>query len=959
MCRPEIRNAFDLTNHSTSAGSPAQRFAKPALFIPHLLMAWAMIAISPLQSVAEQPDILRTEAYPGAPFGIAKVSFRLGQSGKLIQNTGAVLLTERDNRIFYPAFSEGLLTNLFDRPAVGGVQTVWFLFRGNEPLNLTLRGADSVSFVAEMPRRNRPGLSRILFQAWWRQYNAQTRKSMERGDYPPLVETYLTSMLAKRLELPKPFVGRIDKAVGGEMQQTFNLLFDVESVRADSIEQLMSQTVEADIATLPLPAPAVWRQGTTRLTNPVETEAIVRFVPEECFYLRFGNWDNQLWLKRLMEEYSGDLSRMITLRGHRGGDSSKMLDQLAIETSQVDDWFGGNLIADVAAIGTDLYVEDGPSNAILMLAKNNKLESQIRSRRKKFARQNASQGVTLTEVDIAGHKVSFLASPDNKVRSFFAVHDLCHITSSSEFIVKRFFEAAEGQRSLSSNSEFLHARSVMPLDRDDTVFVYLSRPFFENLLKPQYQIELARRNRSLANIQLLQLAQWAAENEGYANDDIDQMIANGFLPKRFNILPDGSSCSWQRDHWHDSLRGRRGYFTPIADMHVSNITGTENKWLSERLEFYQQELKEVDPLLLAFKRFELSDETERVVIDGRLAPFGKDKYGWLGKVLGPPLQFEVDMGPDTLVSIQASIAGNMFSQTKEPHQIFGSIQGDVPPKVDLKPTNFFELLELFKNTPGYIGAWPSAGYLDLLPALGAEPDSAGYTYSRILEVWRLRHADFSLISFDRDRLEAARHHLDVIPAARPAQVRLRVGDISDSNLREWANILFFERSWETSIANVRLLNTMVQQFNLPTEAAMAQAEQLLGVSLVCPLGGDYALADATHGQMAWQSTAWPSFDSPNMPEDYVAPPMTWFRGMSLDIYQRDTQFVVHGHLDIARSPESMGSGGASKILGNLPKIELFKGFSKVEEIEGNEEEAPKDPPKNSGELKAPKKEKDN
>lgn len=917
-----------------------------------LLLMTTLVLPAPLQ--AEKPSILRVEAYPGTPFGVAKVSFRLGQSGKLIQNTGAVLITERDHRIFYPAFSEGLLASMFDRPAVGGVQTVWFLFRGDEPLNLTLRGADTKTFVVEMARRSRPALRRILHQAWWRQYNAQATRHIREADYPPLVETYLTSMLARRLELPPPLTARMARNNGDELQQTFSLLFDVESLRAESIEQLLTQPPESDLATLPLPPAPAWGAGQV-VSNPgIAVEPIVHFVPEECFYLRFGNWDNQLWLKRLMEEYGGDLSRMISLRGHRSGDTSKMLDQLAIETSQMDDWFGGNLIEDVAAIGTDLYVEDGPSNAILMLARNKSLESRITGRRKKFARDHANEGVTLTEIEIAGRKVTLLSSPDNRVRSFYAVEDLCHITSSSRTIVERFFQAADGNRSLATNAEFQHARLAMPLEREDTVFIYLSRPFFENLLNPQYQIELSRRNRSLANIQLLQLAQWAASNEGYVNDEIDQMIAHGFLPENFNQLPDGSSSSWQEGAWYDTLRGRRGYYLPIADVQVAAITPAESAWLNDRISFYQKELKEVDPLLIAFKRFELSKEVERVVIDGRIAPFGKEKYGWLGKVLGPPLQYEVDMGPDALISFQASIAGNMFSRTRDPHQIFASVQGDVPPKTDLQPTNFLELLELFKTTPGYIGAWPSAGYLDRLPALGSQPDAEGYTYSRILEVWRLQQENFSLVSFDRERLEAARHHLRVMPAERPAQVRLRVGDISNSNLREWANVMFFDRSWETSIANVRLLNMMIQQFNLPTETALAQAEQLLGVALVCPLGGEYQLTTTTNAQVAWNSSKWPSFEHPVMPQDYVAPPMTWFRGLSLDVYQRNTQFVVHGHLDIARDPSSFGSGGG-KIFGKLPSIDLFKGFSEVEEIEPGTETDGRNLTNESGnELVAPK-----
>jgi hypothetical protein len=395
----------------------------------------------------------------------------------------------------------------------------------------------------------------------------------------------------------------------------------------------------------------------------------------------------------------------------------------------------------------------------------------------------------------------------------------------------------------------------------------------------------------------------------------------------------------------------RGYYTPIPDIQITAITAAESVWLAERLEFYREQLREVDPLLIAFKRFDLGNDTERVVIDARVAPFGKEKYGWLGNLLGPPLEVEIAGGPDDLISVQASLAGNMLSHSDQPHQVFLAVQSDIPPKSDLQPTNFFELYQLLKTTPGYLGAWPKPGYLDALPALGSQPDAAGYTYSRILDLWRLQYDDFSLVSFDRNRLEQARGWVHVVPAERPAQLRVRVGNIAESNLRQWANVLFFERGWETSIANVRLLNLLVQQLGIPAETALAQTEQLLGVSLVCPLGGQYVMTETENGTLAWQSTGWPSFVTPQIPADYTAPPMNWFRGMSLDVYQRQSQFVVHGTLDIARGRgpgPGESSGAASGFWEKLPGIEVFKGFSKVETLPPGIET-----PANEDELVAP------
>jgi hypothetical protein len=68
----------------------------------------------------------------------------------------------------------------------------------------------------------------------------------------------------------------------------------------------------------------------------------------------------------------------------------------------------------------------------------------------------------------------------------------------------------------------------------------------------------------------------------------------------------------------------------------------------------------------------------------------------------------------------------------------------------------------------------------------------------------------------------------------------------------------------------------------------------------------------------WASDAWPSFDARALPDQYVAPLLKWFRGLELEVVKEDTQFKIHGILDIQRT------GG-----GKLPAFDLFKGFGKL------------------------------
>ena len=138
-------------------------------------------------------------------------------------------------------------------------------------------------------------------------------------------------------------------------------------------------------------------------------------------------------------------------------------------------------------------------------------------------------------VSIAGHDVSFLSTPDNRLRSFYAVDGEFHLVSTSQAIVQRFYEAGQGKNALGASTEFQLARRDMPLTREDTIFAYHSSAFFSHLLSPRYQIELTRRLQAVADTELLQLASLAATAEGVAGDSLAELIAGGFLPRGFGV----------------------------------------------------------------------------------------------------------------------------------------------------------------------------------------------------------------------------------------------------------------------------------------------------------------------------------------------------------------------------------------------------------------------------------------
>lgn len=893
------------------------------------------------RALESSPVIYSVEAHAGRPYGIGKVTFRLREGDEIISRTGATWFTEADDRIHYPViayapvrkFLQILTGNNNEKPS--DLLTIWFLFEGDEPLKAKLHGSGVVDFPIPVdftqPRRYERFASN-----WWQNFNSVAESNIKDGDYPPLVEVYLTSLIGRRLGMKPNVRGRRSK---DPITRTFELLFDVEALRLEAIEQAMVNGVDSAVANQPLPKPIQWSPlAVSDLPENIEIEPIAQGVPQECFYLRFGTWDNQIWLQRLTEEYGGDLGRMIFLRGYKSEVQSKFREQMAIESSEFDNLFGGNLIADVALIGTDTYLDAGASVGVMFHAHNtNLLKSNLTGKRKTFATARKDKNVTIVDREIEGVSATLLSTPDNRYRSFYVVVGDNHLITTSETIARRFVQASNGDRSLAQTQEFRFARFNLPIEREDTLFAYLSTPFLQQLLTPAYQIELHRRNQSISDILLLEMATLSASSEGVSDVAIPNLIAGGFLPDNFGYHADGSELSFTDDVWRDSVRGQRGYFKPIPDMTITQVTQKEADWFRERAMFIANNIGSLDPMSIGVQRFK-SDEggkknVERVVFDARLLPFGKGSYDWLLTMIGPPMKNTVQRSPEDIIRVEASLTGGLASPNVPTHQIFGAVQDYLDPNLNLEPKTFLETFETLKETPGYLGAWPNPGYTNWMPRLGGLPDAFGYTYSPLLSLWRLQWNDFSILSFDQRRLESLKPTLKLVPAERPAQLRLEIGDLLNSKIKAWANTITYRRSWQTSISNARLLNLLVQQFDIDPESAMEVAERMLNVDLVCSLGGEYELTTLPSGRKIWRSNAWPDFSNPQIPGDYVAPLLQWFRGLNIEAVRDDAQISIHGYADIQRSPQKKA----------LPSFNLFKGFGNV--LGGKKKDSDKEAPK--------------
>ena len=850
------------------------------------------------------PLRINAEAAAGPRFGVGRITVSLP---KQLEPTPLGLdglrIDAEDGRVLYPAIDNpafrevakkiiegsplttggpireqigGLLRDILDTPPS---VTVFFLFTGEEPLNLTLHSQVPHRVVVQ-PQHDEYAYRRLM-DGWWRAYAPPPRLLQPAPDYPPLVAHYLRSMLALRLNLRLPERHQ-SETWQDQLRDELGLMLGTEEVRVgmlqDRVLGLNNLALPAD---QPLPNPITPPVIHFADVDPdVEIEPIAMRVPAECFYVRYGSFSNFLWAQDTMALWNDDLQNLYATRGLNYRLSQHMQDRLVLKQNALSRLLGDTAVADVALIGTDLFFREGAAIGLLFYARNGGfLAADIK--RQRLERVNAG-GVSEEKFEIDGQPISFLSSPDGAVRSFYVASGDYHFVTSSRTLARRFIETSSGKGALGASEDFRHARTQMPLSRKDTMFVYFSDAFFRNFTGPQYRVEMIRRLEAAADIDLVQLARLAAATEGVPASSIEELIAAHTLAESFGPRPDGSRTVMDGDVVYDSMRGQRGNFIPVPDVVVDNVTSAETTAYQKFADFYSQQWGHLDPTIIALRRHALADRQERVVIDVRLSPFAAKHYELLTQFLGPADQKK-------LAPIRGNIAEGEAVLNNQ--RVLAGV-ADFGSSVQYLPGKLFPLGLVRDMLVGYIGTTGPAGLLAFLDEkIARETNEMGIAGSDV-GLWRRKYGEFTVFSLQRGVLDVVPPQLHFVEAERPAQVRLHVNDPSEARMTPFLNSISYLRTRETSLGNLRLLRDLDQQFRVPAKDALKTAEFLLDAKLMCPLGGKYVLTSSNNdnggsNEEFWTSTALfdPSgrrLSDTEAPPDYVGPPMSWFRGLDFD-----------------------------------------------------------------------------
>ena len=146
------------------------------------------------------------------------------------------------------------------------------------------------------------------------------------------------------------------------------------------------------------------------------------------------------------------------------------------------------------------------------------------------------------------------------------------------------------------------------------------------------------------------------------------------------------------------------------------------------------------------------------------------------------------------------------------------------------------LLQIFRTLPGYLGAWPKPGFLDMLPLnLAGAPATEGMA-QLLLGIWRWQGRGFSVLSMDPAILQEVDRQVGFAETDEPAQIRVRVGDLSNAQFRDWLDSWGYSRGQNATTGNARFLAILTQQLGVPQADALHRRSAIARRTVGLPTG---------------------------------------------------------------------------------------------------------------------------
>lgn len=890
---------------------------------------------------------LKVSAYAihGEKFGICRLLLEGLNADRQWQLEQPIVVDSSECRTWFPAWTKRSNQKLLGEAS----QELRFVFDQGVPgtIELYLPAMQLKKTVPVVHVQAGTGFAAEVSH-WWHAFVDQSRELVPseldaaNNDLLESIGSLLGLALYKPVNRSKESSSQLEK----EFERTLGMLLGFESVRLAMMTDESTSTLSRDAANLRLPnslniAPVPIRKTENRITPP----SIANLVPKDCYLVRCQSLGNYVWLRRLLLDWGGSLNELVSSSVIRTDVRAKLEKQLVLSAEALLAAGAGELIEDMAVIGSDLLFEQGAGVGVLLkgtTSGTSKLAQIIDDMR---SETNARS----LHVQSVGFEGSFLTNSDNTIRSYYFRIGDYHLITNSSYLVRSVVTTSQKESSsLGELAEFKYALATHPGATSSKVLFYLSDPFFRRLASAPFRIELGRRRAAEADCRRLNLAAMMADATEYGTLDKDALIQAALLPRGFGVRCDGSSVELSDGVAIDSFRGRPGTFLPVVDVKVQKCNYSEQEAYRRFTTKYRQQWRLMDPVLASLDAVPADGGREKLNFSVHITPYAQSEYRFLTQYLGQPTTRHLSGGSDELMGISASLkdGGTAYSAhlgVKDAKFDFAIEQGQLKVDGQVEPNPFVEERSYAAVTPtGTQGLLTLNGLRSSLqkrepirvvrrrttaPRPWVQP-RASDPFSVLATIFNppgsviragatalgeaFKAAATADVSLSSDwaiysKNGALRKELDqeltFMEAPLPAEIHAVVQDVAQSAIAPYLKAHSFLESRHESAKVAQWLDFWTAGLKTDPLSFKSNIEQVKRGILVCPLGGQFVRAQKnTESAGRWISTKWqvPTISQvEQVPEDYEFAFLNWFKGLNLRFslndrsLESDIQVVYH------------------------------------------------------------------
>ncbi|MBA2662765.1 MAG: hypothetical protein H0U74_10750 [Bradymonadaceae bacterium] len=378
-----------------------------------------------------------------------------------------------------------------------------------------------------------------------------------------------------------------------------------------------------------------WDKMIAELGQEPVVEPLAAFVPDDMLYIHFHDLRTFVRLAAELDQWISPLFQALELKSGSRHIAERYETMLAIQRSGLSEQLGHLAAHGVAITTSDPFLREGSDVSILFHVREAKLLNQALERYERETRK-AHPGLVASSVELAGHSVRLLSTPDGAVQQHRLQLGEVLVLSSSARAIERFIGVHEGTRApLSKSGDFRYMRARYPYDtKAEDGFVFVSDAFVAHTVGPRTKILSARRMEARADLAAVNHAAmlfgWL---EGRLPRDVVELTASGLLRAEELVHADGSPIVYTPGQGASSSWGNLARLSPLIERSIERVSPEEQ----DAYDFFRSRYMNtwqtfIDPIAA---RINFDKDSGEIGVDARMLPLiDASEYDGLARQVG-------------------------------------------------------------------------------------------------------------------------------------------------------------------------------------------------------------------------------------------------------------------------------------------------------------------------------------